>query len=193
MNANNIQEKLGKGISVEAFIDKMTEEERQKFEKWHNQFDWEMHNQELLAPLKEETNLRASLLLGTWCGDVHRNLGPIWEVLKEANIPTEVFIMEEHEDLMDLFLTMGGRSVPKVIITNDAGDVLFDWGPRPLFIQQPMIEFKQKNLAPDDPAIDAERKKAYEGIFSRYGKTADYQKLVVYEITNLLLSAVQQQ
>ena len=37
---------------------------------------------------------------------------------------------------MDQYLTNGGRSVPKVIATDQAGNHLGDWGPRPLEAQR---------------------------------------------------------
>ena len=187
LSSTNIHSKLGKGITPESFIEKMRPKYKETLDRYYNLFTWEAHNREAIAPLKQKEDIQCSILAGDWCGDVHRNLGPILEVMKEAEIPTEIFIMEEHDDLMEQFLTMGGRSVPKVILTNKEGDVLFSWGPRPAYIQEPMIAFKQLNLDADNPVLDEERQKAYEGIFARYGKNGDYQKLVVYELTNQLL------
>jgi hypothetical protein len=39
---------------------------------------------------------------------------------------------DEHPELMDLYLTRGGRSIPKLVAIDDAtGAELFTWGPRP--------------------------------------------------------------
>ncbi|WP_246031480.1 thioredoxin family protein [Salibacterium salarium] len=187
ISAENIYEKLGQGISQRDFLESMNHRYQATLNQWYELFTWEDHHREALLPLKERDDLRCAILVGDWCGDVHRNLGPAMEVMNEANIPVEIFIMEKHDNLMDQFLTMGGRSVPKVIVTNLNGDVLFSWGPRPAYIQEPMAAFKRKNLHPEDPSIDEEKKAAYAGIKARYGENGDYQKLVVYELTNQLL------
>ncbi|MFZ4451174.1 thioredoxin family protein [Salibacterium aidingense] len=183
----NIKEKLGHGVTPQEFMESMNHRYRATLDQWHELFTWDDHDREALAPLKDNTSLRCAVLAGDWCGDVHRSLGPVLEVMKEADIPVELFIMEKHDDLMGHFLTMGGRSVPKVIVTNPGGDVLFTWGPRPAYIQEPMTEFKRQNYAPDDPQAEEAKKAAYEGIHARYGKDSGYQKLVVYELTNQLL------
>ncbi|WP_240374296.1 thioredoxin family protein [Bacillus piscicola] len=187
LSAQNIQSKLGEGITPEAFIEKMRPEYREKFEKWYQSFTWEDHNRAALTPLQERDDLRCAIIAGDWCGDVHPNLGPVLETMKEAAIPVEMFVLEDHDDVMDHFLTMGGRSVPKVILTDKEGHVLFTWGPRPAYIQEPMLLFKHKNMEPDEPRYEEEKLAAYQEIKARYGNNADYQKLIVYELTNQLL------
>ena len=38
---------------------------------------------------------------------------------------------DAHLDVMDLFLTNGGRSIPKTVLLNADLEVLGSWGPRP--------------------------------------------------------------
>ncbi|SFM32432.1 thioredoxin family protein [Salibacterium qingdaonense] len=187
ISPENMYDKIGTGIKPETFMDKMEERYRTQLDEWYHLFSWSEHDAGALEPLQERSNLRCEILAGDWCPDVHRNLGPALEVMKQAGIPVEMFIMEEHHDLMEHFLTMGGRSVPKIILTNDDGDVLFSWGPRPAYIQEPMAAYKRSSFTPDDPQAEEARKAAYEGVKARYGSGSNYQKLVVYELTNQLL------
>ncbi|MFB5661059.1 thioredoxin family protein [Alteribacillus sp. HJP-4] len=190
ISAENIQDKLGEGITPEEFIEKMNRKYRELFTSYYDMFTWQDHDREALEPVAKREDLRCAIIAGDWCGDVQRNLGPILEVMKEADVPTELFIVEKHEDFLDHFLTMGGRSVPKVIVANQNGDVHFSWGPRPAYVQEPMVEFKQKNLQPDDPEIDQARQKAYDGIAERYGSGSGYQKLIINELTSQLRQIV---
>ncbi|MGY4688822.1 thioredoxin family protein [Salibacterium sp. K-3] len=187
ISPENIYDKLGTGIEAEAFLDSMNRRYRETLDGWYELFTWNEHDASALTPLQNREDLHCAILAGDWCGDVHRNLGPILEVMKQAGIPVELFIMEKHDDLMEHFLTMGGRSVPKVIITNNEGDVLFTWGPRPAYVQEPMAAYKRSRFEPGDPQADEAKKAAYEGIQARYGSGSGYQKLVVYELTNQLL------
>ncbi|SFO96196.1 thioredoxin family protein [Salibacterium halotolerans] len=187
ISSENIQDKLGTGITPEAFMEKMKDDYRRQLDEWHGLFTWNEHGAAALEPLQHRNDLRCAILAGDWCPDVHRNFGPALEVMKQAGIPVEVFIMEQHDNLMEHFQTMGGRSVPKVILTNSGGDVLFSWGPRPAYIQEPMASYKRSSFAPGDPEAEVAKKAAYKGVQARYGSGSNYQKLVVYELTNQLL------
>ena len=73
----------------------------------------------------------------TWCGDA-ANTVPIISLLANLskNIELKVVFRDEHPDLMDQFLTKGGRSIPKLIALDAQKHVLFDWGPRPKEAQE---------------------------------------------------------
>jgi hypothetical protein len=48
---------------------------------------------------------------------------------------------------MDLYLTNGGRSIPKLIaLENTTLNELYTWGPRPASIQNVMNELKAANI-----------------------------------------------
>lgn len=68
-----------------------------------------------------------------WCGDAAATV-PLLECLADASpvIRMRLLLRDDHTDLMDQFLTAGGRSIPKLIAFQpDSGEVLFQWGPRP--------------------------------------------------------------
>lgn len=185
--SQNIAEKLGQGISAEEFISNMSVN-REKLEKWSEQFQWDEEKRAAFEALGQRLNLRCAILAADWCGDVIRNLPVVLHVLEAANIPVEIFIMEQHLDLMDRFTTMGGRAVPKVIFTDQEGNVLADWGPRPAYIQEPMVRFKQENPDPNAPDYEEKRNATYAEIRKRYGQGTEYQQLIVDELYQLLSS-----
>lgn len=96
----------------------------------------------VIAPALEKhiRNLPAQtwlLITETWCGDAANSV-PLIAKLAELNekIDLRVVLRDENADLMDQFLTKGGRSIPKLIGLDDELSVLFDWGPRPEELQQ---------------------------------------------------------
>ncbi|MFT6054173.1 MAG: hypothetical protein ACJAS3_000469 [Roseivirga sp.] len=79
-----------------------------------------------------------------WCGDAAQNL-PFIQKLSELNSKLEikVILRDEHPEVINEFLTEGGKSIPKVIALDSASlNVLGDWGPRPAPIQAEFLENK---------------------------------------------------
>src|SRR5699024_10619277 len=114
------------------------------------------------------------------------NIPVVFRVLEECGIETEVFIMEEHLDLIDDFKTFGGRAIPVVILADVQGQVIGRWGPRPSYVQEPMAAFKAQN--PDRNAPDYAEKMdgIYAEIQKRYGTGTAYHKWIVQELQDLL-------
>lgn len=184
--SKNVANKLGKGISPQQFIDGMTKN-KEKFIEWMEKFEWtDESDREFFESLNNRDDLRCLILMADWCGDVVRNVPVVFNVLKDSGIPTEVLIQEEHMDTMDQFLIMGGRSVPVVIIADTGGAVLGQWGPRPKYVQEPMVAFKQAN--PDREAPDYQDNLAVtrQEILRRYGEGTEYQADIVKELRTLL-------
>ncbi len=77
------------------------------------------------------------LITETWCGDAANSV-PVIAKLAElnSNIELRIVLRDQNLDLMDQFLTKGGRSIPKLIALDSELNVLFDWGPRPEELQK---------------------------------------------------------
>ncbi len=76
------------------------------------------------------------ILTESWCGDAAQNM-PIFAKIAEANpnITIKVLLRDENEDLMNQYLTNGGKSIPKLICIDENFNELGTWGPRPQFLQ----------------------------------------------------------
>jgi hypothetical protein len=184
--AVNLSAKLRTGISPKSFMDGMTKN-KEKFMELYEGFEWKNEeDREFFQSLNNRDDLRCFILAADWCGDVVKNVPAVFRMLEEAGIPTEVLVMEEHLDVMDQFLTMGGRAIPKVIITDTGGYVLGDWGPRPEHVQEVMTKFKQAN--PDRNAADYDEKikLARQEMGQRYGEGTAYQQWIAAELRELI-------
>ncbi|MBP1931620.1 thioredoxin family protein [Ammoniphilus resinae] len=184
----DFQHRFGTGIEPKEFIQGMTQN-KEKFLDWYEKFSLE--NQEdaaFFGSLKDKHQWHCFILAADWCGDVVRNVPVVFKVLESAGIPTEVLIMEQNTDVMEQFLTMGGRSIPIVIFTDLNGKVLGKWGPRPNVVQEVMIQFKGAN--PDRNALEYEEnlRLTYSEMMKRYnsGSGTDYQQWIVDELRELL-------
>lgn len=86
-----------------------------------------------------------------WCGDAAQIL-PILNKVAEGSkhIDLKIVLRDENEELMNNFLTNGGKSIPKVIILDEEKNVINSWGPRPLVATKMVIDYKEKHGVLDD-------------------------------------------
>ncbi len=72
-------------------------------------------------------------LTEAWCGDAAQNIPPIEKIARENDrIKTLYLLRDENLELMDKYLTGGGRAIPKLICLD--GETLTEignWGSRP--------------------------------------------------------------
>ena len=81
-----------------------------------------------------------------WCGDAAQNL-PVINKMAALNkkINLKLVLRDENLELMDLFLTNGGRSIPKLIALDKENNVINTWGPRPEVATKMVTDYKAKN------------------------------------------------
>jgi hypothetical protein len=105
-----------------------------------------------------------------WCGDAAQNI-PLMAKLAETHpyINLRFVLRDENQDLMDEFLTNGGRAIPVLIALNQKNKVLYTWGPRPKAAQQMVEEFKKS------PDQDFEKFKNELHLWYAKNKTTDQQ------------------
>lgn len=90
-----------------------------------------------------------------WCGD-GAQVTPFLAKMAEASkgkIQMKFLLRDENPEIMELYLTNGTRSIPKLVAVDSSGKELFTWGPRPKAAQDLLDEVKK------DPSVDAHVKK----------------------------------
>jgi len=86
-----------------------------------------------------------------WCGDSAQNLPHLYRLSElNSNIELKIIYRDENLDIIDRYLTNGGRAIPKVIGLDGEGNELFQWGPRPAVAQQFVKEWKESGLKPKE-------------------------------------------
>ncbi len=86
------------------------------------------------------------IITEAWCGDAAQVI-PVLNKIAEATktIKIKLAYRDEHPQLMDLFLTNGARSIPKLIALDRNQNILYTWGPRPAEATKMVNDFKIKN------------------------------------------------
>lgn len=96
----------------------------------------------LLSSLKKKYTLL--MITEPWCGDAARHV-PVLAKMAELtdNMDLKVVLRDANLDLMDQYLTDGGRSIPKMVVLNaDTLEELDVWGPRPAAAQKMVMDYK---------------------------------------------------
>ncbi len=89
------------------------------------------------------------VLTESWCGDAAPTI-PVMNKIAELNpnIHLGILLRDDHLDLMERFRTEGALSIPKLIsMDRESGEIIGEWGPRPLAATRLVKEYKEKHEA----------------------------------------------
>ena len=87
------------------------------------------------------------LITESWCGDAAHIVPAINKVAElNENIDLKVVLRDENDELMNQFLTNGGKAVPKLIMVDNASKTVIDtFGPRPLVATNMVKTYKEEH------------------------------------------------
>jgi hypothetical protein len=125
--------KFNKAMSVAEFYEILSENK-----KLHDLHYKRADVEEALTRLGTRLpHLKIIVLTETWCGD-SLAIVPVLLMLLEGidNVEVRFLLRDENPDLMDLYLTNGSRSIPKIIFLDKDYHPLGHWGPRPKVVQE---------------------------------------------------------
>lgn len=103
-------------------------------------------SEEILKAIEQTNEPQTWLVISEgWCGDAAQNIPALAKIAAESDhINLKIILRDENLEIMDRFLTNGGRSIPKLIVLNSKTlKVLGTWGPRPSIAQEMVKEFKK--------------------------------------------------
>lgn len=118
------------------------------------------------------------VLSEAWCGDAAWNLPAINKITEfSEHIELKILLRDEFEEVMNHYLTNGGKAIPKLIcLEKESLNELFVWGPRPKEAAKIMEDYKTNPVG--------EKSEALANIQKWYGK--DKGKTIIKEICELL-------
>lgn len=94
------------------------------------------------------------VLSESWCGDAAQILPIINKMAAVSEkIDLRIVLRDDNEDLMNLFLTNGTKSIPKLIILDiETSEVINVFGPRPNAAKQLILDYKATHGIVDETA-----------------------------------------
>ena len=89
-----------------------------------------------------------------WCGDAAQIVPVIHKMAEVTDkIELKIALRDDNDELMQHFLTNGGKAIPKLIVLDAENfHVLADWGPRPHDAKQLIIDYKATHGVVDETA-----------------------------------------
>lgn len=91
----------------------------------------------------------------SWCGDAAQSV-PMLNKMAEltAKVELRIVFRDRHLELMDQYLTNGGRAIPKLLVVEkDTLNVVGDWGPRPADAVKLVNDYKAEKGKFDEDGI----------------------------------------
>jgi hypothetical protein len=87
-----------------------------------------------------------------WCGDAAQILPIVHKMADTStNIDLKIILRDDNDDVMNMFLTNGSKSIPKLIIIDKAAnEVVGDFGPRPNGAKQLILDYKKTHGVVDE-------------------------------------------
>ncbi|MGK9476008.1 thioredoxin family protein [Melioribacter sp. OK-6-Me] len=109
-------------------------------------------NEELCNAIKKITAPQLWMVLTEyWCGDSAQTLPYINKIAKCSTlIELKILERDKNLDIMDLYLTNGTRSIPKLVAFDYEGNELFQWGPRPGEAQDLIKQAKENGKSKEE-------------------------------------------
>ena len=116
-----------------------------RMNRWDKTFKIDEELSKKLSDIK--TQISFLVLTESWCGDAAPSL-PVMNKIAEASpkIDLKIILRDENLDLMNLFLTNGAMSIPKLLILNATSKTIIEeWGPRPSIATKMALDYKAAN------------------------------------------------
>lgn len=120
------------------------------------------------------------ILTEHWCGDASQTLPALNTLaeISEGKIEMKLVYRDQNDELMNVYLTNGTRSIPKLIQLDEHFNLTGIWGPRPTVAQKMVKELKSN---PETAASYANE--------LHYWYAKDKQQTLETEISKLLFRA----
>lgn len=122
---------------------RLNEHRSERIEKTFKALDSTLHTLKQLP-----FSLKWLIIAESWCGDVAQNIPAFYKLseLLKPKIEMRVVLRDENPELINAFLTNGGKAIPIVLCLNANFQYLHHWGPRPAPAQSIVLESKKNQI-----------------------------------------------
>ncbi|AWE08822.1 thioredoxin family protein [Lysinibacillus sp. 2017] len=118
----------------------------------------------------KKANVHILAITEDWCGDAMVNNPVIRKIAEAANVEIRTALRDADTDLIDRYLTNGGRAIPMYLVLNESGEVITTWGPRAPQLQQLVMDLRAGLPAKEDPTFEQAQAAVYENMRKQYAE-----------------------
>ncbi|MEK4427190.1 thioredoxin family protein [Solibacillus sp. FSL K6-1523] len=150
---------------MKVYMEDMSQLKEQSFAIYES---FEVAQEDAFIENLKNANVHILAITEDWCGDAMLNNPIIRKVAEAANVEIRTALRDADTDLIDRYLTNGGRAIPIYIILNEMGEVLGKWGPRAPQLQQFVMDNRAQLPDKEDPNFEEAQKAMYENFRIQY-------------------------
>lgn len=181
------QDYFENAVTLEKYMAQMESNQEKSYAVYEK---FEMPQDEEFIALLKEKNPRILVITEDWCGDAMMNNAILRKIAEEGNLEVRCVYRDENLELMDRYLTNGGRSIPKYIFLSQEGEVLADWGPRSAEVQEFVNGLKAKLPGKEDPQYDLHFKTVIGEITDGFVYKTEFWDSVYQELKAVLTKSL---
>lgn len=182
------QQYFEESISMQEYMDQMTTNLKEPSFEVYNNFNVE-ENDEFIQLLKEKQP-HILTITEDWCGDAMLNNAVIRKIAEAANLDIRCAYRDADTDLIDRYLTNGGRAIPIYLFLNKEGKIIGKWGPRAPELQQLVNDSRAQLPEKDDSAFEDAQKQMYTSLQEKFVNDPQCAKWVFEDIKAVLTKAL---
>jgi len=139
-----VEDNSNSGIEKSESLAEYTKLNDRRMNRWDKTFKISDADKTILSNFND--NISWLVITESWCGDAAHIVPVLNKMAEFININFRVVLRDENLELMDMFLTNGAQSIPKLImIDNVSGEVLNTYGSRPEEATKMVIDYKEKH------------------------------------------------
>lgn len=155
------QQYFEEAISIQQYMDQMTTLKEDSFVIYDG---FEVPTNDGFVTLLKDKQPKILTITEDWCGDAMLNNPIIRRVAEAAGLDMRTVFRDADTELIDRYLTNGGRAIPMYILLNESGQVIGKWGPRAPELQDIVVNKRATLPDKEDPNFEEAQKSLYAEI-----------------------------
>jgi len=155
------QQYFNEAISIQQYMDNMTTLKEDSFRIYDG---FEVPTNDGFVEQLKNKHPKILTITEDWCGDAMLNNPIIRRIAEAADLDMRAVLRDEDTDLIDRYLTNGGRAIPIYLLLDDAGQVIGKWGPRAPQLQELVVSKRAGLPDKEDPTFEDAQKALYAEI-----------------------------
>lgn len=182
------QQFFEESMTMAEYMEQMTTNLKDPSFKIYESF--RVNPQDEVFNLLKEKKLHILAITEDWCGDAMLNNPVMRKIAEEANIEMRCAFRDADTDLIDRYLTNGGRAIPIYLFLSEQGEVIGKWGPRAPELQQLVMDTRAGLPEKNDPTFEEKQKEMYTNLQKKYVEDPQCAKWVYEDMKSVIAKAL---
>lgn len=175
------------GAPLATYMENMQVLKDNSFRVFNN---FEVPKDESFFQLLQSKKIKILAITEDWCGDAMINNAILRKIAEAADIEVRAVLRDQDTELIDAYLTRGGRAIPIYIFLSSEGKVLGKWGPRAPELQGFVMKSRESLPDKDAPNFDEAQKRMYQEIGEENASNSQFWTWVYNSQKEALIEAM---